>query len=355
MNKTLIHGGDWAGFFESYGFNALDFSANISPLGMPEGIKNAVIKSLEDAHRYPDPLCRSLVKKLSQKENVPESYCLFGNGAADLIFRLVLAKKPKNALITAPCFAEYEQALNALGCNVHRFVLIFENEFHLDETFLEQINEKTDMVFLCEPNNPTGITTKKELLMKIAERCSRVGATLLIDECFNDFLDSPEEHTMKSCLKDYKNVVILKAFTKMYAMAGIRLGYCLTSDEELIQKMQAVSQPWAVSSLAQAAGEAALFEEDYVKSVRSLIKKERFWLKERLKELGFSVVDSKANYILFRSEAELYESLKNRGILIRSCKNYCGLDKNWYRIAVKTHEENERLISAMREVCYEKG
>lgn len=355
MNKTLIHGGDWAGFFESYGFDALDFSANISPFGMPEGVKNAVIKSLEYAHRYPDPLCRSLVKKISQKENVPERSCLCGNGAADLIFRLVLAVKPKNALITAPCFAEYEQALNVCRCNVHRFVLILENEFRLDETFLDSIGEKTDMVFLCEPNNPTGITTKKELLMKIAEKCRKVGAVLVIDECFNDFLDNPEEHTMKDALKDYENVVILKAFTKMYAMAGIRLGYCLTYNEKLLQKTHSVSQPWAVSSLAQAAGEAAISEDSYVATVRSLIKKERLWLKDELKDFGFSVIDGEANYILFRSEIKLYESLKDKGILIRSCGNYYGLDENWYRIAVKTHDENEKLISAIREVRYEKG
>ena len=151
-------------------------------------------------------------------------------------------------------------------------------------------------------------------------------------------------------LAEYPNLLILKAFTKMYAMAGIRLGYCLCSDEKLLGKMRQAGQPWAVSSLAQAAGLAALKEDAYVEQVRNLIQKERFWLKEELRGFGLRVIDGEANYVLFQSKKELVQPMREKGILLRSCGNYKGLDDTWFRIAVRTHAENERLILALKEV-----
>ena len=195
--KALVHGGDWAGYQEEYGTMPLDFSANISPLGMPEGVRGAIIDAISSADRYPDPLCRELTEEIALKEGVPAEYCLCGNGAADLIFRVVLAMKPKKTLLTAPCFAEYEQALRTVGCVVKKYALKEENEFSLDEGFLECMTEDVDMVFLCEPNNPTGIISLREFIKQVLKRCEEIGALLVLDECFNDFLDEPEAHTMK--------------------------------------------------------------------------------------------------------------------------------------------------------------
>lgn len=348
--KALTHGGDWAGYQAEYGHQPLDFSANISPLGLPEGIQKAIIEAIPAADRYPDPLCRELTAAIARKENIPETYCLCGNGAADLIFRVAGAAKPKKALLTAPCFAEYKQALDMVDCETEHYFLQEERDFRLDADFLECIKDDTDMVFLCEPNNPIGVTTDRELLLQILEKCGEVGAILVLDECFNDFLDEPEMHTLKPELTDYPNLLIMKAFTKMYAMAGVRLGYCLCSDEELLETMRQAGQPWAVSSLAQAAGLAALREDAYVERVRRLIQKERTYLKEQLKGFGLRVIDGEANYILFQSKKELVQPMGEKGILLRSCGNYKGLDDTWFRIAVRTHAENERLILAMKEV-----
>lgn len=348
--KALTHGGDWAGYQAEYGRQPLDFSANISPLGLPEGIQKAIIEAIPVADRYPDPLCRELTAAIARKENIPETYCLCGNGAADLIFRVAAAAKPKKALLTAPCFAEYKQALDTVDCETEHYFLQEERDFRLDAGFLDDIKEDTDMVFLCEPNNPTGVTTDRNLLLKILKKCREVGALLVLDECFNDFLDEPEMQTQKTELEDHPNLLILKAFTKMYAMAGVRLGYCLCSDEELLETMRQAGQPWAVSSLAQAAGLAALREDAYVERVRSLIQKERSYLKAELKGLGLRVIDGEANYILFQSKQELVQPMGEKGILLRSCGNYKGLDDTWFRIAVRTHAENERLILAMKEV-----
>ena len=347
---TLVHGGDWAGFAAEYGAMPLDFSANVSPLGVPDGVRRAIEQAAAQADRYPDPLCRALRAAIAQKEAVPPEHILCGNGAADLIFRAVLARKPRKALVTAPSFAEYAAALETVDCEIIRYALMEERDFRLKEDFLQAITPDVDMVFLCQPNNPTGLTSPRELLLHIAARCRDCGALLVLDECFTDFLDMPEAHSMKGELEHFPNLLILKAFTKLYAMAGVRLGYALCADTALLEALAKAGQPWAVSSLAQAAGIAALGETDYVQQLRRLIGEERPWLLGELTALGLRVIPGEANYLLFACGCPLTLPLRQRGILIRSCANYPGLDERWYRVAVRTHEENQHLVAALREV-----
>ena len=347
--ESLVHGGDWAGYRAQFGRDALDFSANVSPLGLPEGVAKAITAALPTADRYPDPLCRELRAKLAKAEGVPAEQILCGNGAADLIFRLALAEKPKKALLPAPTFAEYAAALETVGCEIKRHFLREENDFALTEVFLSDIDESVDMVFLCQPNNPTGQLTEPALVRKILTRCRECGAVLVVDECFLEFLPDWNQMTAKAFLNE-KNLVILKAFTKLYGMAGVRLGYCLCSDADLLGRMQAAGQPWAVSSLAQAAGLAALDETEYVAQVRELIAQQRPILTEGLRSLGLRVLDGKANYLLFRAPETLGEALRQKGVVLRSCGNYPGLDGSWYRTAVRTAPENAQLLKTLEEV-----
>lgn len=343
------HGGDWARYEMEYGALPLDFSANTSPLGLPGGVKAAVIDSLEYADRYPDPRCRALTAKLEAHHQVPPESVLCGNGAADLIDRLALALRPGNALVTAPTFGEYAVALERVGCEVRAFPLRQENHFQLTEDFLDWITPETDVVFLCEPNNPTGVTCPRTLLERVLERCRETGTLLVVDECFGDFLDRPEEHTMVPWLEEH--LLILKAFTKFYAMAGLRLGYCLSGNHPLLEAMARAGQPWPVSTPAQAAGVAALQEHDYGRQLRILIQTQRPRLAEALAALGCSVVPGEANYLLFFCPVpELETKLRRRGILIRNCANYMGLCPGWYRVAVRTGPENQRLVTALSEV-----
>ena len=255
----LVHGGDWAGYRAEFGRDPLDFSANVSPLGLPEGVARAITAALPTADRYPDPLCRELRAKLALHEGVPAEQILCGNGAADLIFRLVWAKKPRRALVTAPTFAEYATALKSIGCTVERFFLREQEDFAVTDAFCAAIRPGVDMVFLCQPNNPTGQLTALPLVEQILRRCAACGTLLVVDECFLDFLPDHALHTAKGLLGE-GDLVILKAFTKLYGMAGVRLGYALSADTALLEQMQACGQPWGVSSLAQTAGLAALEE-----------------------------------------------------------------------------------------------
>ena len=346
----LVHGGDWAGYRARFGHDALDFSANVSPLGLPQGVADAIVAALPTADRYPDPLCRELRTALSRAEQLPEPWILCGNGAADLIYRLVWALKPRRALLPAPTFAEYAAALESVGCEVKRETLHEADDFAVTEAFVQAVNQSIDLVFLCQPNNPTGQVTPLVMVQKLLRRCADCGAVLVVDECFLDFLAARDALTAKTVLRDAPNLIILKAFTKLYAMAGVRLGYALCSDTALLDKMRAAGQPWAVSGLAQAAGLAALEETAYADSVRTLIADQRPRLAAGLRALGLRVVDGQANYLLFRAPADFGAKLRRHGAVVRGCGNYPGLDETWYRTAVRTQKENEQLLKIMREV-----
>ena len=345
----LVHGGDWMGYREQFGRDALDFSANVSPLGLPKGVADAITAALPQADRYPDPLCRTLRAALSEAEGLPADQILCGNGAADLIFRLALAVKPRRALVTAPTFAEYATALETVGCTVERFTLNEANDFTVTEEFLDAIVPGVEIVFLCQPNNPTGQLTPPALVARILEKCTACGALLLLDECFLDFLPDHASLTAKPLLGS-GNLLILKAFTKLYGMAGVRLGYALSADPALLDAMGAAGQPWGVSSLAQAAGLAALDETAYVDRVRALLAQQRPRLTAGLRALGLRVLEGRANYLLFRGPETLGEALRQKGVVLRSCANYPGLDASWYRTAVRTGPENERLLKTLAEV-----
>ena len=346
----LVHGGDWAGYRAEFGCDALDFSANVSPLGLPAGVAAAITNALPTADRYPDPLCRELRAALAGAEGVPADWILCGNGAADLIFRLALAVRPRRALLPAPTFAEYEAALQTVGCAVQRVFLREENEFAVTEEFVDAVTPETDIVFLCQPNNPTGQVTPPALVERLVRRCAECGAVLVVDECFLDFLPDRDAWTTKQLLRDAPQLIILKAFTKLYAMAGVRLGYALCGDATLLEKMRGAGQPWAVSSLAQAAGLAALQETAYAGAVRALIAEQRPRMAAGLRALGLRVMDGQANYLLFRATPDFGEKLRRRGAVVRSCANYPGLDAAWYRTAVRTAEENTRLLQIMGEI-----
>ena len=262
----------------------VDFSVNVNPLGAPESVKEAVRKSAESVEQYPDALCRDLTRALSEKEQLPEENILFANGAAELIFALTQALRPKKALIAAPGFAEYEAALSAAGCFIRMYPLQKEKGFLLQDDFCDDLTDDLDLVFLCNPNNPTGLTIPQELLLKILDNCRERNIYLVLDECFIEFLPEPEKVTMQGKLDEYPNLLILRAFTKIYAMPGLRLGYLLCSDEDLLDRISRSMQSWNVSIPAQMAGLAALNEDAYVKEARELIRKERAWMKAELEK-----------------------------------------------------------------------
>lgn len=335
--------------------NMLDFSVNINPFGPPESVTEAAKQGVEFAAVYPDSQCRRLRKKLAKKQNIPIDSYIFGNGAAELIYTLVLSEKPRRALLPVPAFSEYEQALKTIGCEIIYFKTKEKNCFCIDENFLEEINESLDIVFLCSPVNPSGHAIDKKLIEQTAERCEHFGIRLVLDECFIEFLPEPGKYSMINELERFHVLFVLRAFTKIYAMPGLRLGYGVSSDNGLLDRMAVMRQPWSVSVPAQEAGIAALDEDRYVENARDLVMEERGYLENEFQKMGIKYVVSDINFILLYTEINLFDAMKSQGILIRNCGNYIGLGEGWYRIAVRTHEENVSLIEAMQKSLNSNG
>lgn len=325
-----------------------DFSANIDPLGLPENVKNALVNSIDMWDKYPDPYCTELTEKLSAKIGVVPENIVCGNGAADLIYRIIYTFKPKNAVICMPSFSEYEKALNEVGSKIITYNLREENDFIIEEKILNVLDNNVDMLILASPNNPTGKIISPQILEKICRKCSENNIIFLCDECFMDFVKCGKKLTAKNFMNG--NVIILKAFTKIYSMAGLRLGYAIFGYAEKADLVRKAGQFWNVSTPAQIAGIAALDEDYYVKSALEIIEKERNFLQNELLKLNIKFFPSDANFILFKCNFPLDDMLLKEKILIRNCRNFKGLNDNFFRIAVRSHDENAAFISVLRRI-----
>jgi L-threonine-O-3-phosphate decarboxylase len=346
MNLRGLHGG------EIYDKNIdLDFSININPLGMPTNIIEALKLAIPLCESYPDSQSTELKELLADRFHLPKDMFVIGNGAADIIYRLAQALKPRKALLISPTFVEYERALQSIDCDIEFYNLKAENNFMLDEDYIVrlQASSNIDVVFICNPNNPVGKLYPKKYIDFIIELCEEKGIMCIVDESFMDFAVESAKYSVIDRIKTYKNLFILSTLTKMYAIAGIRIGYLMTSNFKLIEKINNVSQPWAVSIFAQKAGVAALKNINWAKDTALYVKTEREWLSTNLSILGYKVYDSDVNYILFQGTNynDLYEQLLKQRILIRHCNNFRGLNKTFYRIAVRTRNENENLIKCI--------
>lgn len=333
----------------------LDFSASLNPLGMPPQVAQAAREGIAASVHYPDPECQALRQAISRAEGVPVAQILCGNGAAELLDRLVLALNPRRAMLLAPTFGEYERALRMNGCKVIYHYLKPEQEFDLTEDILRVLRPGVDLLILCNPNNPTGRPIPSALLLEILRRCQGQGTALLVDESFLDMTDPDKQSDLRPFLAQFPNLALIRSLTKSYCMPGLRLGYLLTGNQALLEKMSRCGQPWPVSVPAQYAGVAAMGCPGWPDQGRKLILPQRLRLEEELRKLGFRVWESSVNYLLFYApnRPALREQLLQYDILIRSCANFRGLGDCYYRVAVRTEAENTALLQALDTICEE--
>ena len=314
---------------------------------MPQAVRDAVIRSADSCAVYPDPYCRALRRGIASYERVPYEHILCGNGSAELIYAYAAAlADSRPALIVSPAFCEYQAALEAADIRAEHHILTKDNGFRLTEDILSVDLSRYGAVFLCTPGNPTGVTVEPDILYKLAD----TGTKVFADMCFLDLTDAPDRYDIQKLIKSYPNVAVLKAFTKSYAMAGLRLGYLLCSDSELLERMSRRTQCWNVSTVAQQAGVAALGCGEFLKDSVGMIGRERERMAHTLCSCGVTVYRGEANYLLLYYDVDLYEKLLSRRILIRDCSDYIGLSKGYARVAVRTPEENDQLLSAIKEV-----
>ncbi len=341
INEKSPHGGD------IYTNTVrLDFSANLNPAGTPAAVRDAIIKAASSCAAYPDPYCAKLREGIALLEGVPCETVLCGNGAAELVYAFAYALlKEKKALIVSPTFCEYETALTAAEKAVDHYVLAEKDGFRVTRALLNVDFSQYCAVFLCAPNNPTGITVDASVIRALAH----TGVRLFLDLSFLDLTVDPHKYDIPALIKAFPNMVILRAFTKSYAMAGVRLGYALCGDEVFLSAMSRKTQCWNISSLAQAAGLAALSCSSWLRESVQVIAAERERLTKELQALGVRVYPGEANFLLLYSETDLCSEMLKCGILLRDCSEYTGLRKGFVRIAVRTKEENDVLLAAFRE------
>ena len=326
----------------------LDFSVSINHRPLPDGVKEAASASLDRLDLYPDIRCEALSEAIAAFEGVRPEDVICGNGASELFMAAAHAFRPKKVAMTAPCYAGYGWAVQAAGGELLPYVLKEEEDFRLEAGFLSCLTEATDMVFLADPNNPTGQRIDAALLDMIREECRRKGILLVMDECFYPLTETGQEP------REYpEDVLTVRAFTKVFGLPGLRLGYMIVKDEEQNRRIRRNLPEWNVSVTAQETGLAAakaLKEGRYLAETNMWIAMEKAYLAEELARLGIKVFPSDTNFFLLKTEEPLYDALLARGILVRSCANFEGLGPCFTRIAVRNHKDNERLIQELERI-----
>ena len=350
------HGGDIYSYAERTGSSVIyDFSANINPFGISDEVRKAIAGSVDKISNYPDPQNRELKAAISKYHGISESYIVCGNGGADIIYRTVMAVRPEKSLVIAPTFTEYYEALSQNCKNLVTYSL--PHPFVIDEGFIDEISINSyDLIVLCNPNNPTGTLTEKDMICRIAETAKKKNTKVILDECFFDMTElNSEKNSMISLCEQYPNLIIIKSMTKMYALPGIRLGYGICSDEDLTEKIRKCGQPWPVNIPASEAGIAALKDVGYRKEFIEYIEEERMFMYSELRKLGFEVWKPSANFVFFRAPGigNLDTRLAKYGLMIRHCDNYPGLNEEYYRICVRMRNENLFLLRCLEKIVNE--
>lgn len=348
-----MHGGNIYGNEIEY-----DFSVNLNPLGPPESVRDALAAALNHVEEYPDPEYRELRRGLANYWQLAEEQLVLGNGASELIPGIIRTLSPKNCMVTAPCYSGYETALSAAApsCRIHRIPLRAEDDFTLPENICQEIARvKPNLLILTNPNNPNGKRISANRLREIADTCRAAGTVLLMDECFLALSGGDKDSLIHRIRSEALPAVVLRAFTKTFAIPGVRLGYAVCS-APMAERIRRELPEWNLSVFAQYAGRAALEAaaggtSGYLAASVEMIAREREFLSEELEKSRFRVFPSDANYILFQSrDRELHQKLLDKGILIRDCRDYHGLTAGFYRTAVRTRRENAALLRCLRNI-----
>ena len=359
MEYNYTHGGDVYRNPIEY-----DFSVNVNPLGMPLASIQAAHEGIVLTGRYPDYKAEQLCNAIAKAKQVPVERIIPGNGAAELLYALGQTISGK-ALTIAPTFTGYAEAVAAgggemcyAGCedaDGRAADMDGQDRLQFDsETIIQRLFAKLDdsirLVFLCNPNNPTGTLFTRDQILRVLAKAEAMQAYVCVDECFLPFLEEEAEFSMLPYLAKHPRLLVLRAFTKIYCMAGLRLGYLACGDADLQLKIRARIQPWNTSIPAQMAGIAALSDTEYLAKTRENLQAERAYLVPRLRELVAEVYDGYGNFLLFRDETDLKEQMLDVGVLIRACDDFAGLDDTYFRIGIRSHSENQEFIRRLARV-----
>ncbi|MGO1468682.1 MAG: pyridoxal phosphate-dependent aminotransferase [Tissierella sp.] len=346
----MEHGGDLITYENRYKGELVDFSSNINPLGIPNGLEEELIKGFATLNAYPDIQYRELKKEISNYLACEKGQVLVGNGAVEIINNFIIDSR--SVVVFKPSFSEYEKRTLANGKQVRS--LFYEDDFTIDLKKIENEIKNGDLLILGNPNNPTGLRIEEDTLIEIYNIIREKDAFLLLDEAFFEF--SPTDYDSIELFKNYqyKNIGIIRAATKFFSLPGIRLGYGCTNPDK-VERLRKVELPWSVNALANTAGLFIFRNKEFIIKSKEYIETERNFLLEGLDKIeGIKAFKTHTNYILIKllnySEEEFFKIFLKNGILIRKCSSFEGLNGDYIRIAIKDRANNERILDVFEKL-----
>lgn len=342
--KNFEHGGQ---IYNAQGVaeNFLDFSANINPLGLSENVIQALQKNFAGIVNYPDSNATELKNAITRRYNVRQENLILLNGAAEFFYLYCNVFRPKKILIPVPSFSEYQRAAKSANCEIEFFYMAAENNFEFDTEKL--LARNADCIMIGRPNNPTGSLISLEKILRLAEKFS-----VVVDESFIDFLETESARSFIS-----EKIFVVQSLTKIFAISGLRLGFAV-AEKNFAEKLNFAKDVWNVNFLAQKVGVAALADEKYLRDTRIWLAAEKKYFVEKLSELPLKIFLPSVNFILIRFNSKdlarcVLKKLAEKKILVRDCSNFVGLDGRYLRLAIRSRNENDKLLYALKNILEE--
>lgn len=356
--KTQFHGSDLETIERIYHIpkeNIISFSANVNPLGISDELRRSLASHIDVITSYPDREYTSLRECIAEYAHTDASHILVGNGSTELISLFIRIRQPKNALIFAPTYSEYEREIRLCGGSASYYALREEDNFVLDVSdFLARLTPDIDLLVLCNPNNPTSSAVTAAQMKRILEVCAEYDILVTVDETYVEFADSAEEITSVPLVKEFQNLIVLRGTSKFFAAPGLRLGYAVTSNEDLKTAFSSLQNPWSVHSLAVAAGEIMFRDTAYQKKTHDLISSERKRILNLLNEsASYHAYPAYANFVLVKilsnniTSQGLFERAIKEGLMIRDCSSFPLLGEKYIRFCFMKPEDNDKLLNCL--------
>lgn len=357
-HKDHFHGSDLEKIESIYGIkkeNITSFSANVNPLGISQKLKEELSTHIDCITTYPDREYCNLRKCMANYVGTEPENIIVGNGSTELISLFIQIEHPRKALILGPTYSEYEREVALGGGTTLYYPLKEENSFRLDtDHFTSKLDDSLDLLILCNPNNPTSSCISIDDMRKILDVCKEHDIYVMVDETYIEFVDDVAHTSAVPLTAYYNNIIILRGTSKFFAAPGLRLGYAITGNEDLLRNMNQRKNPWTINSLAVIAGELMFQDKDYIAATRDLVLSER----QRMYELfqaseRFRPYKPTANFMLLRimdddlTSQNLFDRAIREGMMIRDCSTFPFLNDKFIRFCFMKPEDNDRLAECL--------
>lgn len=359
--KEHFHGSDLEKIEQVYGIKKEDivsFSANVNPLGISFRLRETLTSHIDAITTYPDREYTSLRKCIAEYVGTGHQNIVVGNGSTELISLFIQITHPKKALIVGPTYSEYEREVSMGGGRSHYFSLTEASEFELDTKALtEELSHDVDLLILCNPNNPTSSVIKRGQMRDILDYCKRKSITVLVDETYVEFAEEPDQVTAIPLTEFYNNIIILRGISKFFAAPGLRLGYAVCGNHDLLKEINQKKNPWTINTLAAIAGEIMFSDDDYISKTRELISSERKRVCELLSaNKNYKLYQAHANFVLVKilnddiTSEDVFDAAIRQNLMVRDCSTFPFLSNKYFRFCFMNPEDNDRLLKVLTDI-----